>query len=932
MKCYLPFRLLLVVLCFSCTQLSAQTIDIEVSIEDDYLNIPLSGVKVSVLNPDSTVVVDSATSILYKDRNGKLLKVIYEAPVKAEKRNYLLRATKTGYGDVWQSVSVLFTEVNAVEAPTIRMRKEFNKTMSEVVVMATKIKMYHKGDTLVFNADAFKLPDGSMLDALIRQLPGVTMNEAGEIFVNGRKVDELLLGSRSFMRGNKKVLMENLPYYTVKDLKVYEKQTSRSEALGYDVDPRKFVMDVNLKSEYSQGYMANAEVAGGTRERWLGRVFLLGFTEQWRYSLVGNTNNVNESRHIGERGHWTPSSMPQSLLTTHSVAADLDYQSKNKKLNNNFNADFTSKGTESEMRRRYEQFIDGSSPISTTTNYSETNNWQLKLHNRLELKKPAFFSFDTRFDYEKWDGSGLSQLEQLDDSLTASMRTNTLSKGRSCVISQMIGGAFNLNRERQWRTTYSLFFMHSNNRSWLSNSYDTWQASTQSNDIRHNAGDVSSKMTSLLLNAYLTIPEIFAKINLIVGDEWQYSNSRVSDFLYHPDTLLLASQIDMLTAITDHNNSYDSHHRQWTNTVSIAASKQSSYKVGHIKALYDQWKIGIKLPVFHRALDYKRGDIDTLAHGTWVYVTPHAAFRYMSPDGKRNLSISAEYTETPVDLLDRMTYRDDRNPLVVKLGNPDLQGRSTTTAKADYIQKSGKRIRLWHVGATFNYHHRNVAQSVVYDPNTGVNTYKPKNVSGAYSGTLKLDISGDIGEKRYWSWQMNADANYDHSVDHAMMAGETKSSENTVNTVVLHNRAYVQYLKDAFNIRATADIRWRHSEGRMLNFDVLNALDFNYGLSARYTIPRVKTTLSADATVYSRRGYGSEELNTDDFVLNASVSQPFLKGKLIARVEAFDLLHQLSSTQYEVNAQGRTETWHRSLPNYVMFHLQWMFNKNPKKR
>ena len=66
--------------------------------------------------------------------------------------------------------------------------------------------------------------------------------------------------------------------------------------------------------------------------------------------------------------------------------------------------------------------------------------------------------------------------------------------------------------------------------------------------------------------------------------------------------------------------------------------------------------------------------------------------------------------------------------------------------------------------------------------------------------------------------------------------------------------------------------------------------------------------------------------------LNTSVSQPFFKGKLIARIEAFDLLHQLSSTQYTVNAQGRTETWYRSLPHYVMAHLVYHWNKNPKKK
>lgn len=84
--------------------------------------------------------------------------------------------------------------------------------------------------------------------------------------------------------------------------------------------------------------------------------------------------------------------------------------------------------------------------------------------------------------------------------------------------------------------------------------------------------------------------------------------------------------------------------------------------------------------------------------------------------------------------------------------------------------------------------------------------------------------------------------------------------------------------------------------------------------------------------MYSRCGYGSSDLNTDDFVLNASISQPFMKGKLIARLEAFDIMHQLSSTQYMVNAQGRTETWYRSLLHYVMLHLVYRWNKNPKKK
>ena len=389
----------------------------------------------------------------------------------------------------------------------------------------------------------------------------------------------------------------------------------------------------------------------------------------------------------------------------------------------------------------------------------------------------------------------------------------------------------------------------------------------------------------------------------------------------------------MLTAITDPSNSYDSHQRNWQYKVYLALSQQASYSVGDspLKIMYDQWRIGVDVPVSHQSLDYKRGVIDTLAHDTWVFFTPNAAFRHMSKDGKHDFRVGVGYNCSPADLLNQIAYRDDSQPLVVKEGNPDLKGTATTSANADYTRKYGTHVSLWHAGASFNYRHRDVAQSASYNPVTGVYTYKPMNVSGAYSATARFDISANIGEKRYWTWQMNADANYDHSVDHAMLAGETESHVNAVNTTVLHDGTYIQYNKDAFNIRASGDIRWRHSEGRMRDFETLDALDFNYGLSARYTLPRIKTTLSADATMYSRRGYGSAELNTDDFVLNASLSQPFWKGKLIARIEAFDLLHQVSSTQYSVNAQGRTETWFRSLPHYVMLHLVFHWNKNPKK-
>lgn len=286
------------------------------SVRDAFRRTPLLTAKVTLLVADSTVITDSMAQI-------------------------------------WFAIHV---------TPPLEMRKVREIGLSEVTVTATRVKMYYKGDTLVYKADAFQLPDGSMLDALIRRLPGVTMNKDGKIFVNGRKVEELLLRSRSFFRGNNKVLLENLPYYAVKDVKVYEQQSDRSRALGFDIDPKKFVMDVSLKSEYNRGLIANAEAAGSTEERWLSRAFLLGFADKLRLTLLGNANNVNETRHIGERTHWTPAHLPDRIITTRNVAADINYHGSGDWLKETFNVGFSSASESQTMHQIREQFLSGSRP------------------------------------------------------------------------------------------------------------------------------------------------------------------------------------------------------------------------------------------------------------------------------------------------------------------------------------------------------------------------------------------------------------------------------------------------------------------------------------------------------------------------------------------------------------------------------------------
>ena len=445
-------------------------IELSGTVEDGFLKIPLSHAKVSVCRADSSVLVDSAAIFTAYNRDLKPLFAKYTTKVTTDAKELLVHARLKGYDDVWQRVSI--GKQTEVEVPTLEMRKMREVDLGEVVVKATRVKMFYRGDTIVYDATAFKLPQGSMLDDLIRQMPGVTLNEAGQIFVNGRMVDELMLGSRSFMKGNKQVLMENLPYYTVKDIKVYDRQSDKSKALGYDVDPKKFVMDVNLKQEYQRGYIANIEGALGTEDRWLGRAFALGFTDRLRLTLLGNVNNVNESRHIGESDHWTPASMPQSMVTTRSVATEIDYHTKGDKLKETFSADYTSTTDEQEMRQRYEQFLTGSTPLSLSAMRNRSGNRQVKLHNTFSLTKPFYLKTEIDFNHAKRDGSFNSSFDQWGDSLTASMRSVGMSEGKAWSLKGEVDGAFNVGKDKRHIDFYAMM-QHGNDESLQASRYLT---------------------------------------------------------------------------------------------------------------------------------------------------------------------------------------------------------------------------------------------------------------------------------------------------------------------------------------------------------------------------------------------------------------------------------------------------------------------------
>ena len=909
------------------------------SIQDSFLERGLFDCTVTLMRADSTAV--ECQPKVYELGNDEMhISTVFYIEVPRQAENYIIRVQKDGYEDGWAKVSVPdgYKE-KVLTVPMVNMKKSIMKTvgLNEVVVKATRIKVKMRGDTLVYDASAFQLPEGSMLQHLIEQLPGARMTDAGEIFINGRKIDELTLNSRTLFKGNKKVLLENLPYFTVKELKVFERQSLQAAMRGEKDENPEYVMDVNLKDEYSVGVIANAEAAGGTHDRYQARAFGLLLTKTLTVGAFGNLNNINDgSRAIAQgwnQGQGLIMGNQNKPSTRKAAGVNIDYQSTKKQygfpaIAENVEIAFDRYDNLDESGAYQERFLPAGTAFAESMRSSRNKMTAVQLINQFH-RLPWLFESYINLYYRETDNSMLGTLQQWDSlRVTATQRTEGLGKTKDYGLGWLRARFPTIKRvegtiQAYWTRTEREAF----------NRQHSTTGATATEYFRHEYEDAST--TEYKFEPSLTYGRrLWKKLHIYLTERYQLSGSNSNDKLYLLNDLagwglqdstaigLLPSNRELLSRVYDAENSTYSHLRQQENefTVSLKWNKTERFPVD----------VTLSLPVYaqHERLDYERGAIDTLARHNLFTVNPSLHLKH------KVWSLRVGMTTSTPGLMNLMPYRDARNALSIMEGNPSLKNNRRVNASITWSPKLASR----HTGLTgsriesrYVYHFRSVAQGFTYDEQTSAYTFRPENVEGNWQWNTSLSTTFSLSKNQKWWIDSGTGCDVWHSVDYASVSGMADAQLNKVETVNLSENLKLSYKAKNTKVSLLGDLLWRRTWGHRSTFSNISAFDFRYGVNAMQTIPTWNTTLNVDGMMLSRRGYGSDAMNKDEFVLNASVTQPILHGKVKLTLEGHDLLHQLSNTTYEVNAQGRTETWYRVIPNYVMLRVAWHFNRSPKK-
>jgi hypothetical protein len=273
--------------------------------------------------------------------------------------------------------------------------------------------------------------------------------------------------------------------------------------------------------------------------------------------------------------------------------------------------------------------------------------------------------------------------------------------------------------------------------------------------------------------------------------------------------------------------------------------------------------------------------------------------------------------------------------LSTHINNPDLKATISHNFGIGFLANNDSLRRFFRVWSNVRLTQRSIGTRTIYNTITGAYIYEQANVNGNWYWGMGSTYEMPLDKKKLITLQQQADVEYTHSVDFDIQYVTDIYDFNEFNTTTVHNwtlheRLGFEYQKDKMTFGIRGEVNWRSATGNRQNFERISAFDYNYGGHLRYYIPWLKLSVATDLRMFSRRGYQSSMMNTDDLVWNAELSHTLQKNKFIVKITAFDLLHQLSNKQFSVDAQGRTETWNNTLPRFAMLSLQYNFTQKPK--
>ena len=907
-------------------------------------NEGLISATLQLMTKDSTVVKG-----VMSDDNGFFT---IQAPSSG---NYLLKMTCVGYTPIVKNIKV--TSGKDLSLGKISMKTDA-VLLKEVTAVGKAPKVVVKEDTFVYNASAYRVPEGSVVEELVKRIPGAEVGDDGKITINGKEVRKIKVDGKEFMTGDTQTAMKNLPTSIVDRIKVFDEKSDLSRITGIDDGDEQTVLDFGLKVGMNKGFFGNADLGIGTKDRFAERIMAAYFNDKYRIMFMGNANNTNDMGiGAGGGGRGNFGGGRQGLNISKMIGMNFNYE-KTDRLILDFSVRWNHNNGDTYSKQSTESFVGLTKSFtnSINQNYTRNNSWNGQMRVEWTPDSMTNIMFRPSITHSTNDGNQTSisatynddpflyvdnplsaeDLQRLaNDSVLVNKQQNiNLSYGKTTSANGMLQFNRKLNN-RGRNITLRLDGNYSDrDNTQLSVSQVDFNkvgldSTYQTNTNRYNL--TPNKTHGYAIQTTYSEP-IAKAMYLQFSYQYRY-NYNESDRATYDFSNIGKNFLDIIPRyrtwepfLSRLDEPLDNYFRQ-----DLSRYQEYTTYTHNIQLTYrwidPKFQLNAGFMVQPQRTRYEQHylGVDTMAVRNVTNMTPTLDFRYRFSQVS-NLRINYRGTTSQPNMSDLLSIVDNTNPMDIRVGNPDLKPSFTNSFRLNYNNYIQNHLQSIMTFLNYSTTSNNISSMVKYDADTGRRTTRPENISGDWNINGAFMYNFAVDSLGYFNINTFSMVSHNNNVSYLFNNERLVSQKNTTRSTTLTERLSMSYRSGWLEIEPNGMVSYTHARNKLQSASNMDTWTFAYGVNVNVTTDW-GTSFSTSISENSRRGYNDNSMNTNELIWNAQISHGFLKGKpLTVMLQFYDILHEQSNFSRVINSMQRSDTEYNSVNSYIMLHVIYRMN------
>lgn len=905
----------LFLLCYTINY-SQNTIALNGKIIDEKTSLPLESATIYLKNVSDAGVLDYTIS----DKNGNFV-----LKIKKSENPVVFIVSYIGYTDYSEQLANLKQDKNF---KFVKLSENVS-TLDEVVVKSEAPPIRIKKDTLEFNASSFKVRPDANVEALLKQLPGVEIDEDGKITVNGKTVNNILVNGKPFFGKDGKIATQNLPADIIDKVQVTDTKTKEEELSGQDATSNEKTINLTIQEDKNKGQFGKATAGYGTDERYEASLLFNNFKNTQKISLLGSSNNINStgfsmdeifdnmgggrnnSIWVSNNGSFGINGVQfggnQGITKSNMIGLNYGDEWANKKINPNGSYYFTNGETTNANRTNRINLLPtgNTNTLANSDTKSISNGHNLAMEFEVKLDSTATLYISPGFvrnDIKNTNSGFNATFDETGTALNENTSNNNWSSEKNTFKNDMSfykalkkkGRGINARLENEnskntsdlYTKTATTFFQSGN----LDDERNQFQVDGAREDrLMAKIGYSEPLRDSLVFNFETT---------------YRFQKSRETRTTYDFDTAA--------NNYTNYNDllSNNIHSSSSSITPMVGISMRKSKIRGSIS-------MGTEIINFDNQSTYL--STKTAVNKNYMYPKVNGNINITLSKSKSLYSFYSYSVNLP-SAHQVLPFENLSNPLNTIIGNADLKPNENYSMyfnfnNYDYASRSG----FYGYGGG-DYNVNQIVSSTIYDTDfKATTTYQ--NVSEGYNYYVGFSLNKSAKkEKRTFKYSLGMQVGYDYN------QGLTNAALYESKALKITPRTNITWSIEDF-VTINPSYRYTYITNDFSNYVIDNTKNFLHNAKLEITSYWPKKVVLGSDFGYNYNSNIADGFQKDFYLWNLSLGYNFYNDKLLAKVKIYDVLNQNVSAVRTITPTAITDSENTVLQQYAMFSLTYKLDK-----